>query len=403
MNTPDNNLPRGGLSMTAFTHAAAGMARPLQLNAHADAHIQAQTDAQMDARMDAPALLSQLGAEVANSLSSALERVTTLSTTGRIDRNGLRLLRMEIDRARRAGIMGQQVVRLGSGRVKVARERLNLTALLREALLQRSRDISARGIEVRQELAAATVFSDATLLFSLLETLLDWCFMHTVSRLDFRLHVGGWPVVAQLSGSFLHALPDQTERDVNLDTMGWRLLQQTAAVLKLRLLRRQIDGRTDFSVEFPDTVTTTLADTDSVQLADGSEPSSMSYNSQPLAGRHVMVVAARREVRNLVRETLRSLGLVLDFAASVEEARHLCTGGVPHAVLYEAALAGEGLDTLCNELQADTPTVVFIQIAEQGKAFEVLNVAGKQVASVGREAIAEALPAALMFELARHG
>jgi hypothetical protein len=353
--------------------------------------------------IDAPALLSQVGSEIAALLSVALERVTALTATGRIDRSGLRQLRDEIDGARRAAIMGQQVVRLSAGRVRVSRERLGLTALLRETLLQRSREISVRSIEVRQEFAQAMVMSDPTLLFSLLETLLDWCFAHTVSRVDLRLHVGGWPTMAQLSGSFLHAQPDQTDRDAQLDTVAWRLLQQTAAVLKLRLQRRQQDGRTDFSIDFPDTVTSTLADVQSDLNAEAGENSSTSHNSQPLAGRHVLVLAARREVRNLVRETLRPLGLMLDFATSVEETRHLCNGGMPHAVLYEATLGGDRLDALRTELLADMPSLAFIQIAEQGRAFEVLNIGGSQVASVGRDAITEALPAALMFELARHG
>ena len=89
--------------------------------------------------LDLQALVSQLGSEVAETLSSALERVTTLSATGKIDRASLRMLREEIDRARRAGIMGQQVVRLGNGRVQLTNERLDLTALLSEALRQRGR------------------------------------------------------------------------------------------------------------------------------------------------------------------------------------------------------------------------------------------------------------------------
>ena len=110
--------------------------------------------------LDPQALVAQLGSEVAATLSSALERVTTLAATGKIDRAGLRLLREEIDRARRAGIMGQQVVRLGNGRVQLANESIDLTGLLHEALRQRGREIDAKGIEVRQVLGAAEVMSD---------------------------------------------------------------------------------------------------------------------------------------------------------------------------------------------------------------------------------------------------
>lgn len=52
-------------------------------------------------------IIGQIGTEVGLPLSAALERVTTLATTGKIDRAGLRMLREEIERARRAGMIGQ--------------------------------------------------------------------------------------------------------------------------------------------------------------------------------------------------------------------------------------------------------------------------------------------------------
>jgi hypothetical protein len=248
--------------------------------------------AQPGAQLDTQALLAQLGSEVANSLSSALERVNALTASGRIDRTSLRLLREEIDGARRAGIMGQQVERLSSGRVKMARERLDLTALVRETLMQRSREISVRGLEVRQELSPATVLSDTTLAYSMLETLMDWCFAHTVGRVDLRLQVLGWPNTARLSGSFPHCPPDEIDHGGKLDSMAWRLLQQTAIVLGLRVQRKQVNGRTDFSFEFPDTVTPTLAESQRALNEESSEHSTLSHNSQPLAGRHVLVLAS---------------------------------------------------------------------------------------------------------------
>jgi hypothetical protein len=59
--------------------------------------------------------------------------------------------------------------------------------------LQRGREIEARGIEVQQVLAPAEVLSDETLLFSLLQTALDWSFEHAVSRIDFRLDMTNGP------------------------------------------------------------------------------------------------------------------------------------------------------------------------------------------------------------------
>ena len=355
--------------------------------------------------LDLQALVSQLGSEVAETLSSALERVTTLSATGKIDRAGLRMLRDEIDRARRAGIMGQQVVRLGNGRVQLASERLDLTALLSEALRQRGREIDKRGIEVRQVLVSAEVMSDTTLLFSLLQTTLDWSFEHAVSRIDLSMEIKNWPPNACLTVAYAHQPPDEVvapvqpnAEELRLNTMSWRLLQQTAGVLGLMLTRRDLPGKTEIKLEFPQTLAPRLVGLHKPEVEDSG---STSHNSQPLAGRHVMVLAARREVRNVVREALRPMGLMVDFVTSVEEAQQLCSDGLPHAVIYEAAIAGESFERLRNEMRAEVPTLVFVRIAEQGKAFEVLNLGGRQFASVGRDAIMAALPEALMFELSR--
>ena len=105
-------------------------------------------------RLDAGALLGQLGSEVAGSLSQALERVVALTASGRIDKGSLRALREEIESARRAAMVAQQVTRFASGRVQMASERLDLTGLLRDCLRQRARETEARGVEVRQLFAA---------------------------------------------------------------------------------------------------------------------------------------------------------------------------------------------------------------------------------------------------------
>jgi hypothetical protein len=359
--------------------------------------------------LDTQMLVAQLGGEVAATLSSALERVTALATTGRIDKASLRALREEIDLARRAGIMGQQVVRLGNGRVQLARERLDLTALLREAMRLRAREIDARGIEVRQLLSPADVVGDATLHFSLLETALGWSFQHAVGRIELRLEVSGWPAHARLSSSFAHrppdevqppAVPGQTRSEAALDTMSWRLLQQTAVVLGLPLTRRDTPGRTELVLEFPDTQAARVDAGAAIGADDGAAPVS---SSQPLVGRHLIVLAARREVRNVVREALRPMGLMIDFVSSVDEAQQLSAEGLPHAIVYEASLGGERFDRFRDELLAQVPNLAFVQIAEQGRAFDVLNAGGRQFASVGRDALIESLAAALLFELSRQG
>ena len=69
-------------------------------------------------------IIGQIGTEVGLPLSAALERVTVLATTGKIDRAGLRMLREEIERARRAGMIGQQLARFASGRIRQTPEQM---------------------------------------------------------------------------------------------------------------------------------------------------------------------------------------------------------------------------------------------------------------------------------------
>jgi len=115
----------------------------------------------------------------------------------------------------------------------------------------------------------------------------------------------------------------------------------------------------------------------------------------------VLALVPRRELRGPVREALRPMGLLLDFVATVDEARQLCASGLPHVVVYDAALAGDDFDRLCAEWRADAPQLGFVRLVEHGRAFEVLNLGSGPVACVGRNAIVESLPAALHFELAR--
>ncbi|MBX3599597.1 MAG: hypothetical protein KF863_03155 [Rubrivivax sp.] len=350
------------------------------------------------------ALVAQLGSEVAGLLSGALDRVVALAASGRIDRAGLAALRAEIEAARRAGIAAQQLARLAGGDVALARERVDLAALLHEALRQRAREVELRGLELRQVVAAAQVLGDATLLFSLLQTLLDWSFEHTVSRIDLTLALREWPQQARLSCSFAHRAPDEVAStqalpdacpQASLDTMSWRLLEQTAVVLGLPLARHDTDGRCELRLDFPDTLAPRL------DLLDDAAAPAGAPGPQDLAGHHVAVLATRRETRNLVRQALRPLGLRLDFVDTVEALGELCAETLPQAVVHEAALAGDRFERLRAALQAAQPAPGFVRIAEDGRGFAVVQVGGRPCASVARDDLLEALPEALRFELAR--
>lgn len=357
-------------------------------------------------------LVTQVASAVAAPLTSALERVTALTETGTIDRMGLRALRDEIDAARRASMVGQQIARFASGRIRQSQEQLNLTQMLREALLQRGQETQARGIQLRQVLKPAEVVVDASLLFALLQAVLDWGLEHARGNIEFRLDMKPWPAHARLSCRFAHRPADLEPAFADtapasdsealhlaaLDTLAWRLIERIVHTMGLVLSRADSAVYSTLTLEFPRTVNDTLEGMSTIELDSGFAHSG---HSLPLAGNQLLVVAARRDVRNQVRHAIAHMGLIVDYVSSVDDARAFCRDGMPHAIVYEAALAGDQFETLRDEVATTAPGMVYVEITEQGQSFEVSSFGGTAVARVGRDAIVSSLPSALMFELSK--
>lgn len=350
-------------------------------------------------------LMAQVGRELAEPLTNALERVTTLTTTGRIDRAGLRTLREEIDRTRQTGIWCQQLARLASGRIRQSTERVHLTHTIQSVLGYRAREMQAKGLELRQSLLPVEIHVDASMLFGLLNALLDWCLHAAQGVVNLRVETRDWPMHASLSCQFRHQPPDAplaaAEQILSrVNTMHWHLLEQTARTLGLSF-DRQVDATSvALHLNFPHTVAPVIEGADTLE-ADSAHGFSDSVNSKPLAGSHVLVIAARRDLRLQVREALKSMGLVLDFVGSVREAAEFCHEGLPHAIVFEGALRSRTWDQLVSSIRSEVPEFVFIELAEGGRTFDISTISATGMARVGSDGIANALPSALVYELSR--
>jgi hypothetical protein len=350
-------------------------------------------------------IIGQIGTEVGLPLSAALERVTVLATTGKIDRAGLRQLREEIERARRAGMIGQQLARFASGRIRQSPEQISVTQMLREVLLQRGREASARQIEIGQALKPAEVVADATLLYALMQALVDWSLDMARETIEFKLDIKAWPPHARLSVKFPHVTSDASDRLTpvgtplpSLDSMAWRLVQQISWTLNLVLERTVSEDDTLLSIEFPRTVHDQIEGVSVVEIDQGF---GVSDNSKPLAGSHVLVLAGGREVRSEIKESIRHMGLLVDFVATVEEAEEFCRDALPHALIYEQVLANERFQKLRGGIAGEMPHFVFIEVAAEGASLQLSTQGNDNFARVGRQAITQSLPSALIFELSR--
>ena len=349
-------------------------------------------------------LLAQIGAEIAGPLTAAIERVNTLTNTGRIDRNGLRTLREEVEAARQAGMIGQQLTRFASGRLRQSHERLQLADVLNGVLAHRGRETQARGITLKPVLKPAEVVVDASLLFSLLNSTLDWALTNAHSQIEFTIDIKNWPANARLACRFANRPLDEqadgaaTAAPGNLDSLTWRMIEQTAWTMGLLIDRKHEGQASTLTIEFPCMAGNEMEGVSALEINDGFSPSA---NSQPLAGSHVLVIASRREMRVQIRDALRNMSLIIDFVNSVEEAIGFCREGLPHAIIIEAIQSGDRFAQFRDEISTEVPDFVFIEIVEEGNAFELSSFSGTNVARVGREVLANSLPPALMFELSK--
>lgn len=344
--------------------------------------------------------MAELGAEIAHPLTLALERVNALTSSGKIDRAGLRLLREEIEAARHLGMTAQLLARFASAGLSQSRERVALLDTLQSVLTHRKRETDARGISVQPTATPVDVIVDASLMFSLLNTLVDWALTQTRSTIDLVIDVDPWKGHARLTCQFalIAADPATPAPPPPLDTLTWRLLEQTAMTMHLGLARQVNDRAVTVALEF---ALPANADIEGVSPVDLDQGFDSSINSKPLAGSHVVVIASRRSMRSRIGDALRHMGLIVDMVASIDEAADFCRDGLPHAIIVEGILHGERFDRFCADIRAEVPGFPFIDIIEEGNDFNVSDDTGAERARVGQDALEAALPSVLMFELSK--
>lgn len=373
-------------------------ARPTAVNTHA-----ASTGAASPVAVpagDSPTLsdvVARLSAEVARPLTQALDRVIALAASGKIDRPGLRALREEIGLARAAGLRGQQIARFVDGQAHPAVERVALAEVLRMVVAEHGSEAGINKPGNRQLLAELEVMGDATLVHRLLRAAADWSGEIARSAVDWKLDLKPWPVRARITCQFAHRpvdladTPATAQETEALDTLDWLLLQYAAHVAGVLVMREFGATQCTLTLEFPHTVNDTLEGASAVELGVGQSGSTL------VAGSQVLVVAARRETRQLVREALRGHDLFIDYVSSVAAAREYCADGTPQVLIYEDSFAGDAMRTLLKSLTETAGHMAVVEITPDGQDYDM----APDAARVGIDGLRHTLPAVLVMELAR--
>lgn len=350
-------------------------------------------------------VVARIGAEVAVPLTSALERVVALANSGRIDRHGLQALRQEIDGARRVGLRGQQIARLASGAVRQAVERLDLTQCLRSVLAGLAVHGNGAAIALPPPPTKAEVLGDASLLHAVLDAAADWSAGLARANVEWRIDVRPWPVRARVLCRFAHLPPDHlsaaatsgtAQRVPGLDTLDWLLLTYSAHIAGVVVLRQDSPTHTQLTLEFLNTVNGTLEGAAAVDLVASAEG-----GMRAITGCQLLVLAARRNTRQQVREALQGQDLLVDYVSTVADAAQFCQDGPPQVLLYESGIASDALAHLLVQLAQSAPGLVTVEVLPGGDECSLSTPGVNEATQLGLDALRQMLLPVLVLELSR--
>lgn len=353
-------------------------------------------EAAQDPAGDPRQLAGQLGREIASPLASALERVISLTDTGKIRRNSLAALRTEIEQALRAGTAAQQLCEIINHGVRPRPARLDLHFALHEALSLLRGPGAAAQDQFRGTSGPLLVTADPTLSGRLLTALAQWAMFRGEGPTRWLLEPGHLTVEARVVCAV--SLRPDLRGDEGQATLDWRLVHALCEVMGVRAMKREEGGNAVVTLEFPRLVSAQSIEGMLVEELDPDE--AVALYASTVAGTNLLIVAGRRETREVVAEAVKPLGLICDFARSIEEAREFCDSGLPHAIVYEPTVRGVPFEPLRIRLLAEAPSIAMVEIHDEERAEHILNEIRPRPRAM-RQSLPQDLPNLLMNELAR--
>jgi hypothetical protein len=357
-------------------------------------------------------VVAHLGTDVAAPLTAALDRLQAIAQSGRLDRAGLQALRADIDSARRAGLLGQQIARLCAGQAHLVAERLNLATLLRQVLNEQAAQAStAPAMGSTEHLDDLMVLADPSLLATLLRGAASWGAAHARAPVVWRLGLppdGGQavlschvpllspqaqpaPAAVGLAGDVQPLVAGDGPRQLaSLDTLDWLLMLCAARLAGVQVARDDQAAFSQLLLRLP------RGSTDGVANAATGERT----GGRLMAGSQVLVLSAGRESRQRVREAMNGHDVFIDSVASVAAAADYCDDGAPQVLIFESAFTSEALRSLCERLSQLQPGVALVELLPDGQDVEPGSFGTAPVTRLGVDALRQNLAPALARMLA---
>lgn len=337
-----------------------------------------------------PDLLHKVGEVFSVALSRVLARVTSTGE-GTIDHPVAQAALAELARLERFGVQLQEISRVLAREGGWTTERINLTAAIRQTLAAWAGPAALAGAALTGPADDFEVEVNPPVLEQLLELGVEYA-LHEGDRIALSCGEEGEPPAPTLRFDIQRTTaPAPTAGTETLDDLQWQLFYTLARAMGW-LPRRQAVGSTT-------RLTVRLA-----EPATAVERSAALLPRTPVAvGRRVLLVDPLDVSREEAVRLLREVGLEVDVAVSVDQARsHRKQAQAPQPpdVLLTGVPADEpGCAALIDSLRAEQPQLRVVEIVDDDSAF-TFSVPGTDApARVGRHTLGRTLVAAISQEL----
>lgn len=353
-----------------------------------------------------PNLVAALSEQAVESSNLLLRALNYLVGAGRLRRSEAKALSDAMHQLRGTSLRAQQITRLAGGRIRQARERVDLSELVRHVVDERHAEIEAAGVAISSDLQAVDVLLDPPVAISLLNSMIDWA-MSFSKRLHITLQPADWPGPAQLKMRVTTPPPQQAPhpggvgwtvrprgRRLN-DGLHWMLLRQIAASSNLEVTRSREEGAALLTIDFPKTFLSTEGMA-CLELTDGHDGS-----EAPLRETWVLVIAQDERVRSEAIDALRKMGIEARAAANTVEARKAILDTRPNVLVTGYDVAHEDIAAFRQDVLGGEERCPMVEITRELPSFHLSGFDRFETPKVGREQLTAELPPTVLFELVK--
>ncbi|MCD6076474.1 MAG: hypothetical protein K0R89_412 [Ramlibacter sp.] len=353
-----------------------------------------------------PNLVAALSEQAVESSNLLLRALNYLVGAGRLRRSEAKALSDAMHQLRGTSLRAQQITRLASGRVRQARERVDLAELVRHVLEDRAGELETAGVGITSDLEGVDVLLDPPVAISLINSIVDWA-MSFSKQVHLSLAQAEWPRPAQLKVRVTTPPPAQPAhpggvgwtvrqrgRRLN-DGLHWMLLRQIAASSALAVVRSREEGAAVLTIDFPKTFVSTEG-VACLELTDSNGNA-----SAPLRDTWVLVVARDERIRTEALDALRKMGIQAVAEKDMERARAAIVDTRPNVLVTGYDVPADEVAAFRRDVLGGEERCPLVEITREMPSFHLNGFDRFETPKVGREQLTAELPPTVLFELVK--